>query len=428
MNDLELRLTAAMREAVDGHHAPADLADRVRRRHRRRSALTATLAVAATAAALALVVAVLGPHRPATAPAGGSTRHLRTSKRVRANHGGNAQPVARLRGLPMGAGAHVRLLLTGRSTEWFQAATGSLQRIGGLPADDGGYAFTRLAGGWAAQPEQQGPHCQDDCAGPPAPAYFVASGAASAAPIASGYAVAAGEKRGEVWLVTYRRRSSSMSNAQATVQEVTLSGQPLGQPAVLPAGYQPVRAVGRYLLLGPVNEGPPAVLFKLWDPRTGRVIRTLPDVIAASADQIAYGRTCGGCLVHMLDARSGRQISVRMPAMTWGFDGTFSPDNRFLALQLSTSHVNGGAAFRADVAVIDTATGQLMVLDGTAESPNARDQWTFGWQAGADQLVIALPQRGTRFQLATWRPGQSQLRVATISLPRGTYPVLGERG
>ncbi len=428
MNDLELRLTAAMHEAVDDHHAPADLVDKVLRRNRRRSALTVTLAVAASAVALALVVTVLVLHRPATAPAGGSTRHPHTSKPVRANHGGNAQPAARLRGLPMGAHADVLLLLTGRSTGWFAVARRSLQPIGGLPADNGGYAFTRLAGGWSAQPERPAPQCKDDCAGPPVPAYFVASGAANAMPIASGYAVAAGEKRGEAWLVTYRRRSSDMSTAAATVQEITLSGQPVGSPRTLPAGYQPVRAAGNYLVLGPVNQGPSAVLFKLWDPRTGRVVRTLPDVIAASPDLVAYGKTCGGCLVRVLDLASDRQVSLRLPPMTWGYDGTFSSDSRFLALQLSTSHAAGGAAFRTEVAVIDTTTGQLTVLDGTAQSPDARHQWTFGWQASTHQLVIALQRGGTRFQVASWRPGQASLRIATVSLPRGTYPVLGEGG
>jgi len=255
--------------------------------------------------------------------------------------------------------------------------------------------------------------------------YHLAGGATTVTAIARGYAAYASDAPGTVWLVTYPRTTSSM-NGRASLQQIPVSGQPLGSPVRLPAGYLPVRAAGQYLVLGPVDEGPSTVLYKLWDPRTGQVVRTLPDVIAVGPEQIAWGPTCSGCSVHLLSLSTGRRVSVPLAPLTWGYNGTFSADGRYLALQLSTSTFDGGMAVRTAVAVIDTTTGHLTVLPGTVESPRARYQWSFGWLAGADQLIIALPLPRDTLQVASWRPGQHHLQVATATIPAGMYPMVSE--
>lgn len=79
-------------------------------------------------------------------------------------------------GLPMPAGSTVRLLLTGRRPAWFWTATRRTEPIKGLPWNRAGYAFTRLVGGWSAQPYPAGPGCLPTCTGPPLPHYFIADG------------------------------------------------------------------------------------------------------------------------------------------------------------------------------------------------------------------------------------------------------------
>ncbi len=45
----------------------------------------------------------------------------------------------------------LRVPLSGTQPAWFWPATGRSETIGGLPADDSGYQFTRVGGGWAVQ-------------------------------------------------------------------------------------------------------------------------------------------------------------------------------------------------------------------------------------------------------------------------------------
>jgi hypothetical protein len=435
MTDLELKLTAAMHELVDGHQAPPDMADRVLQLHRRRSGLAAAVAVGAALLILAALVPALAPGGAGQHDSGPGSRHTaRPSPHRTGHHHHDAAPrlqrprqvQARLRGVPMPSASRLRLLLSGTRPAWMSLPSGQLQPIAGLAANKGNFAFTRVVGGWSVYPFPPGPVCQPDCAGPAHLNYYLPGGASAATPIGRGYGVYASNGPGAVWLVRYPRARSSLDYGRAIAQEVTLSGQRLGSPQRMPAGYTLVRAAGPYLVLTPYSQGPGTVEDKLWDTRTRHVARTLPDVIAVGPEQIAWGPICGGCSVHLLDLATGVGVDVPLPHLTWAYNGTYTADGRYLALQLSTSRTSYGMALWTQVAVIDTATGHLTVLAGTAESPNARNQWQFGWQAGSDELVIAMPGRQDRFQIATWRPGQARLRVAATRIPRGMYPVLGE--
>ena len=83
----------------------------------------------------------------------------------------------------------LRLPVSGTQPAWFWLATGRSETIGGLPADDSGYQFTRVGGGWAVQ--ANGTFCGGgDCATPPSPVWFLANGAASATPVGTADLVA----------------------------------------------------------------------------------------------------------------------------------------------------------------------------------------------------------------------------------------------
>jgi hypothetical protein len=397
---------------------PEVLIREARRRQRRRwlAAGAAVLMVSAGAAPV-IEYSGAGSHPPSTGRPGGVTV--------------NPAPAA-LSGLPMPAGSSVRLLLDGRRPAWFSLATGRAEPIKGLPRDRWGYLFTQVAGGWSAQPGTAGPACGAMCPGPPVPNYFVADGSPRAARIAPGYEVAASDRSGTVWLITFQRSGADITTTPAHAQEVTTAGRRLGPRYRLPAGYLFRRAVGGYLLLSPVVEAPQkAVIYKLWDPASRRVVRTFSDVIAAGPRQIAWGPICVGCPVHVLTLPAGTTATIALPRSAWAApnQGTFSSDGRYLAFPLWAGTAPDGEPALTRIAVLDLASPRLLIVPGSALSWDVnKGVLTFGWQPAGHQLIAVVPSSGPTMQVASWQPGQARLQVATARIPDGTSPVLGEYG
>ena len=399
----------------DTRREPQALIREARRRQRRRWLAAGTaLLVLCTGAAAVIAGSGAGrrprpPGRPATV---------------------TVQPApSQLSGVPMPAGSSVRLLLTGPRPAWFSLATGHAEPVSGLPWDRRGYGFTRVAGGWSAQPGTAGPACEPTCPGPPVLNYFIADGSPRAARIAPGYAVAASDGSSAVWLITFPRDGAYITSTPAFAQEVTTAGQPLGSRYRLPAGYLPWRAVGGDLLLGPVAEGPQqAAAYELWDPVTRRVVRTFGDVIAAGPQAIAWGPICVHCPVHVLNLPAGTNATIPLPPGTWANQGTVSPDGRYLAFPLRAGTLPDGDPALTRIAVIDLATRRLLVVPGGTLSGHVKGVLSFGWQPRGHQLIAVLPASGRTIQVASWQPGQARLWVATTQIPPGTSVVLGEYG
>jgi len=202
-----------------------------------------------------------------------------------------------LRGHPMPASESLRLLVAARDPVWFDSPSDVSQTIAGLPRSPFPYSFTRVGGGWAVLPSPKGRACQPDCPGPMVPVYFIPDGVKTARCLGETEGLSPGGGRGLLWLQTYPRDTTDVTVAAATATQVTSSGRRLGPPVRLQAGYGIQQAVGGDLLLAPDSEGPGPVTFKLWDPRTRRVVRTFANVIAASPTQVAWG-ICDGCAVH----------------------------------------------------------------------------------------------------------------------------------
>jgi hypothetical protein len=395
---------------------PEALIREARRRQRRRW-LAAGTAVVMVAAGAAAVIAGSGagprpPGRPVTVA-------------------GKPAPSA-MSGVPMPAGSSVRLLLTGPRPAWFSLATGHAEPIKGLPLDRWGYLLTRVAGGWSAQPGTAGPACGAMCPGPPVLNYFIADGSPRAARIAAGYAVAASDGSGAVWLITFQRSGADISTTPALAQEVTTAGRPLGPRYRLPAGYLIRRAVGGDLLLGPVVEAPQEVVVdKLWDPVTRRVVRTFGDVIAAGPQAIAWGPICVHCPVHVLTLPAGATATIPLPRSAWAEpnQGTVSPDGRYLAFPLSAGTAPDGEPALTRIAVIDIRDWRLLAVPGSTLSWDVTNGvLSFGWQPRGHRLIAVLPRSGETIQVASWQPGQARLWVATTQIPAGTSAVAGEYG
>jgi hypothetical protein len=387
------------------------------RRRQRRRWLAVGVAMVTVAAGAAAVIAESGAGSRPRAPGPHVTVTPRPAPSV-------------MSGLPMPAGSSVRLLLAGRRPAWFWLATRRTEPIKGLPWNRGGYGFTRVVGGWSAQPYPAGPGCAPTCAGPPVPSYFIADGSPAAVRIGPGFGVRAAGGRGAVWLITFRRSADDIGTTPARAQQVTTAGRPVGPRFRLPAGYLIQRAVGGDLLLAPVNQGPGPVTYKLWDPDTRRVAGTFSDVIAAGPQQIAWGPMCVRCPVHVLDLLTGTTATIPLPPRTWASnDGTVSSDGRYLAFLLSADAAPDGSALLTRIAVIDIRSRRLLIVPGSTLSGDvAEGRLSFGWQASDHRLIAVLPRSGQTIQVASWQPGAAHLWVATARIPRGTSAVLGEYG
>jgi hypothetical protein len=366
------------------------------------------------AAVLVLVAVVIVLHLP-------RSRHS-AAPPVRAASGA-ATPAAGLAAVPDGITGPalswpggLRLPATGQQPAWFWPATGQAVPIGGLPAQQSGYQFTRTAGGWAVQ---AGPGAQagcGSCAGPLRAVYFLADRAGSVTRVGLADAVAPGAA-GTLWLTSYPPDADLRTTA-GTAREVSNAGAPLGPQLRLPAGYLIEQATGRGLLLAPVTQQPGTMAYKLWDPAAPQASRTFDGVIAASTTQIAWAAPCIAlCRVQVVNLVSGRHVSVELPRGRSVANAAFSPDGRFLALQVSFSNNADAGELAMQLELASMASGRLTVVPGTWVSSDALV--SFGWPAGSDSLVAELSFT-TKVQLASWRPGASRPAIAVLGPRQST--------
>jgi hypothetical protein len=300
---------------------------------------------------------------------------------------------------------------TGKQPAWFWPATGQVKPIGGLPPQRSGYQFTRVPGGWAVQANSGvQPGC-GSCAGPLRSVYFLADRAGAVTRVGMADAVAPGAAAGALWLTSYPP-GADVRTAAGTAREVSVAGAPLGPPLTLPAGFVIDRATNRGLLLAPVTPRSATAAYELWDPGRRQVIRAFAGVIAASVREIAWAAPCARqCHVHVLSLVTARPTVIDLPTGNSVANAAFSPDGRFLALQVSfaSNGDDGALDMRLDVASV--ATGRVMNVPRVSVSSDALV--SFGWPAGRDVLVAALSFTA-RVQLAAWRPGAGRLAVADV--------------
>jgi hypothetical protein len=382
--------------------------DRERKPRPRRLAVIAVLAVVAAV----LVVTHLPHHRPAPA------RPPRVA--ITAGPSGPVLPDGLL-GKALPWAATLRLPVTGPQPTWFWPATGQMVAIGGLPRDRDGYVFTRVAGGWAVQPSSAaGPGCKI-CAGVPVPVYFLPERASSVLLVGTADDVAPAATSGALWLTSYRPGADT-GTAAGTAQEVSDTGVPLGPQVRLPAGYQVSQGTSRGLLLTPVSQRPGMTADLLWKPGATGASRMLTGVIAVSATQVAWTPPCASrCRVAIQDLATGRVTMIRLTRGSSATSGVFSPDGRFLALQVSFGSGGDGGALAMQLEVASVKAGRLTIVPGTWASSDALTG--FGWPAGSDSLVAELSFT-TKVQVASWRPGAGRLAVAVIRPGEGSISLI----
>jgi hypothetical protein len=211
-----------------------------------------------------------------------------------------------------------------------------------------------------------------------------------------------------LWLTSYPAGANA-ETAVGTAREVGPTGALLHPPVRLPAGYVIEQGTDRGLLLAPTNPVPGTGAARLWNPGSPQASRTFDDVLAANSTEIVSTSRCAPtCRVQVLNLATGKDTVVRLPAGDSPTNGSFSPNGRFLALQL-TSAADGALATQLDVASV--GSGQLTRVPGTWVSSDALAG--FGWPDNGDSLIAEFNFEST-MQLTSWHPGASELSLAVI--------------
>jgi hypothetical protein len=251
----------------------------------------------------------------------------------------------------------------------------------------------------------------DSCAGAPAPAWFLADGARSATPLGTANLVAPATTAGAVWLTSYPP-GADMNTTAGTAREAGASGAPaLHRPVRLPPGYAIAQGTDSGLLLAPVGKQPQAA-YKLWDPSAPGASRVFHGLLAASAGEIAWTSPCASrCAIQVLDLATGRHTVLALPAGSSAVNGAFSPDCRYLALQVSVGDTGDGGKLAMQLKVASMPSGRLTVVPDTWVSSDALIG--FGWPARGDSLVAEFSFT-TKMQLASWHPGANRPAVQVI--------------
>ncbi len=359
-------------------------------RHWRRRLL---VGAALVAAAVLAVVQHLPHDHPGTHVAGGHGPGGRPL---------SIQPPSGIVGNTAAWAPDVRLPRSGARPDWFWPAMGRVALILGLPSGRAGYVFTRLAGGWAIQPDPAGPAGCSIC-GAPGPVFYLADDARRAVLVSSASLVAPAASRGRMWLTTYAP-GSGIGRTAGVARQYTGSGAKIGAPVTLPVGYGITQGTRRGLLLVPLRLIGLGNADRLWNPATGKVLHRFDGVVAVNATAVAYAPPCAQtCPVHVFNVISGRQVTVKMRPTDSVTSGVFSPDGRFLALQINRGNgeVSDGGASATQLEVASAATGHAMVVPRIFVSSDALA--AFGWPGSRDDLVAEF-RSGSRVQVAFWDP------------------------
>lgn len=322
--------------------------------------------------------------------------------------------------------ANARLPRIGAQPDWFWPTNGRVAPILGLPQDRSGYVFTRVVGGWAIQPDpsgragcfnctssapSSGPAGCGDCSGRSAQVFYLPDGAWRASLVGRASLVAPAATKGAIWLTTYPA-AADLARAPGIAQQYTGSGDVIGPEVRLPAGYGIAQGTTHGLLLMPLNPNGQPITYRQWDPGTGKVLRSFQGVVAVSATEVAYEPPCQAtCPVRVLNLDTGRVAVIGLPATYTVPAGRFSPDGRFLALEVSANNnAYGASAMRLEVASMPA--GHLVAVPHTEVSSDALVG--FGWPGDRDDLVAEFTFIG-QVQTVFWNQATGSLAVADVS-------------
>lgn len=211
-----------------------------------------------------------------------------------------------------------------------------------------------------------------------------------------------------VWLTRYG------TGHRCTASEVTVTGGTIVPPAPIDCGLS-VRAETPLGLLasGEVSDVylDPRNHLRMGTTVTGRVL-------AVSGSQMV---TWDGSSISVLN-RGGHRIAVRTPTAVGNpGDGLVSPDGRHVAIEFGNPACPGPRQCM-DFWVLDLTTAHWTRLPSMPVAGQLKDNEAL-WGSG-NRLIILGSFEGVGDRLIVWRPGQSELALRQISVPKVGYGII----
>lgn len=204
-----------------------------------------------------------------------------------------------------------------------------------------------------------------------------------------------------------------LAESRCTLRKVGLQGQVLRAPRAFPCAraYDPNGGA-----LGLVVNGT-----RIIDPNTGLEVLKVPlDVIAGTGRRLVLGRWGRReTQLMLLDAATNEQRRLAWPSALPYLDRpAVDPNGRFIALAFADPVWNGGPEQALDIWLLDTRTWRLTQLPSMPALVSLKFT-SIAW-TDEGRLVLLAKELGGKEIVAVWRPGQENLAIKTISLPRGT--------
>jgi hypothetical protein len=171
---------------------------------------------------------------------------------------------------------------------------------------------------------------------------------------------------GRVWIAIQDRHLPDQRLVSRVI-EVNVAGKTVTTSSHRP----PTRNITNALPIGLVVQGRSDLM--IWDPRTGKTLRTLPGVFPAATHGNLVAWCAHGCAeMHLTDALTGAdRILPRVGRHPWEetYGGSISPDGRYLALPIHVANTD-------QVALVDLRSDTSRLIPA---SRLATFYWSLAW-------------------------------------------------
>jgi hypothetical protein len=304
--------------------------------------------------------------------------------------------LAPLQGTPLREPTGLRLLVAAELPAQLDVDTGKLAPVPGLARVELPLASIVGAGGKAgivlADPSGD------------APIYAVRGRPARLTPLGKARDLAPTPDGRTVWV------KASAGGTSCVLRRVSLDGRARRTGARVPCGW----------LIEPGGSlGVVARKTRVIEPATGRTIyRARWGIIAAAGRRLVLAGPGKGFT--LVDVAAGTERQLRWPSILAHRDApAVDPRGRYVALAFADpawSDETGNTIGQAmDVWLLDTQTGELTQVPGFPALLGLKFtslEWT------ADGRLVVLGETDDRALVAVWRPGQEELLVKTVRLPK----------
>jgi Tol biopolymer transport system component len=212
-----------------------------------------------------------------------------------------------------------------------------------------------------------------------------------------------------VWVGILDPQSPETVRGLQAVREVTVDGEVTVPDTAPPGGEWPVAAVEEGLVFQEEDS------LRVWDPRTGEVVRRLPGVypLAWQGHRLAWcDLPCEDA--YITDFSSGTDHAIRLPEdiqVFHAYEGAFSPDGTRLALIALTDRQYERAD--AQLVLVDVGTGEAEAVRGTVVEPH----YPFvDWSASGGSVFIAGGDGLGGRRIIEHRPAEDTARILPVEV------------